>query len=102
MHGISVLRRWVKAVSKKSKEKKKRNAQVICRNGAQFWTTQAQFWQWVREGIVVKLSDGPLTGAFKEADAEKLVVLSNTVLSLAHPIHLSEALAARRLGVGRR
>ncbi len=80
----------------------KKNAQVICRSGAQFWTTQAQFWQWVREGVIVKLSDGPLTGAFREPDAEKMVVLSNTVLNLGHPIHLSEALAARRRGMGKR
>lgn len=89
-------------MGKKSTEKVKRNARVICRNGSQFWTTQAQFWQWVREGVVVKRGDGPLTGAFREADAEKMVILSNTILNLAHPIHLSEALAARRLGVGRR
>jgi hypothetical protein len=39
---------------KKEKKKKKRTALVVCRDRKQFWTTQAQFWQWVREGVVVK------------------------------------------------
>ncbi|MGH9941060.1 MAG: hypothetical protein ACRD9R_01730 [Pyrinomonadaceae bacterium] len=81
------------------KAKKKRTARVVCRDQQQFWTTQTQFWQWVREGVVVKMHDHPLTGAFTREHEEKLVVLSNTVLNLAHPNHLNEALRARRLGI---
>ncbi len=67
-----------------------------------FWTTQQQFWQWVRDGVVAKIGDAPLTGEFVRKDDEKLVVLSNTVLNLAHPNHLREALSARHAALGRR
>ncbi len=87
-----------KRKAEKKKQKKKRTALIVCRDRKQFWTTQAQFWQWVREGVVVKMNDGPLEGAFVREDEEKMVVLSNTVLNLAHPNHVREALAARRMG----
>lgn len=87
---------------KKEKKKKKKTALVICRNRQQFWTTQAQFWQWVRDGVIIKTDDRPLTGTFLREHEEKMVVLSNTVLNLAHPNHLRDALAARRLASGKR
>ena len=70
---------------------------MICRDRKQFWTTQAQFWQWVREGVVVKVQDRPLTGAFRREHEELMVLLSNTVLNLAAPNHLREALLSRRM-----
>jgi hypothetical protein len=85
---------------KKKKVKKKKSALVICRDRKEFWTTQAQFWQWVREGIVVKTHDRPLTGNFQREHEELLVLLSNTVLNLAHPNHMREALLSRRIGLG--
>ena len=84
------------AKRKAEKRKAKRTAQVVCRDGKQFWTTQAQFWQWVRDGVVEKTGDAPLAGLFRREHEELLVVMSNTVLDLAHPNHLREALAARR------
>ena len=85
----------------KKKKKKKKTARVICRDRKEFWTTQTQFWQWVREGVVTKTEDSPLTGAFVREDEELMVVFSNTVLNLAHPIHMGEALRARRLALQR-
>ena len=85
---------------KKKKAKKKKTALVICRDRKEFWTTQTQFWQWVREGIVFKTHDNPLTGAFKRDHEELLVLLSNTVLNLARPNHMREALLSRRVGLG--
>ncbi len=85
---------------KKKKAKKKKTALIICRDRKQFWTTQTQFWQWVREGIVVKTSDHPLTGSFSREHEELLVLLSNTVLNLANPNHMREALLSRRVGLG--
>jgi hypothetical protein len=87
--------------SKKKKKKKKRTALVVCRDRKQFWTTQTQFWQWAREGVIVKTANQPLTGAFSREHEELMVTLSNTVLNLAHPNHLREALASRRLGMTR-
>lgn len=87
---------------KKQKTKRKRTALVICRDRKQFWTTQAQFWQWVREGVVEKTQDSPLTGMFHREHEELLVVLSNTVLDLAHPNHVREALTSRRMGLGKK
>ena len=87
---------------KKKKVKKKKTALVICRDRKEFWTTQTQFWQWVREGIVVKTHDRPLTGMFHREHEELMVIFSNTVLNLAHPNHMREALLSRRVGLGGR
>ncbi|MEA2175632.1 MAG: hypothetical protein QOD00_3224 [Blastocatellia bacterium] len=86
-------------MSAKKGKKKKKTALVVCRDGRQFWTTQAQFWQWMRDGVIVKTHDGPLTGAFNREHEELMVLLSNTVLNLAHPNHMREALASRRIGM---
>ena len=93
-----------KAVSSKDKKKKKKKktALVICKDRKEFWTTQTQFWQWVREGVVTKTDDNPLTGTFKREHEELLVILSNTVLNLAHPNHMREALLSRRVGLARK
>ena len=87
-----------KKIARKKKRKKK-TALVVCRDRKQFWTTQTQFWQWVREGVVIKTGDQPLTGLFKREHEELLVLLSNTVLNLAHPNHMREALLSRRIGI---
>ena len=86
------------AIAKKKKRKKK-TALVVCRDRKQFWTTQTQFWQWVREGIVMKTGDQPLTGLFRREHEELMVLLSNTILNLAHPNHMREALLSRRIGI---
>ena len=86
----------------KKRKLKKKTALVICRDRKEFWTTQTQFWQWVREGIVVKTDDQPLTGEFQREHEELLVMLSNTVLNLAHPNHMREALLSRKSGLGGR
>ena len=85
--------------TKKKKIKKKKTALIICQDRKEFWTTQAQFWQWVRDGIVVKTGEQPLTGLFKREHEELMVLLSNTVLNLAHPNHMREALLSRRVGM---
>jgi hypothetical protein len=85
--------------SKKKKTKKKKTALIVCQDRKQFWTTQTQFWQWVRDGIVVKTGEQPLTGLFRREHEELMVLLSNTVLNLAHPNHMREALLSRRVGM---
>ena len=87
------------AKRKAEKRKAKRTAMVVCRDRKEFWTTQAQFWQWVREGVVVKTGDKPLAGEFVREAEELNVVLSNTVLNLSRPNHLREALLSRRIGL---
>jgi len=83
---------------KKAKRKqRKHTALILCRDSKQFWTTQAQFWQWSRDRVIVKTKDHPLTGIFVREDEELFIVLSNTVLNLANPNHLREALASRKL-----
>ncbi len=90
-----------KKQNKLKKKKKKKTALVVCVDRKEFWTTQTQFWQWVREGVVAKTGDLPLTGRFAREHEELMVVFSNTVLNLAHPNHLREALMSRRVGLGR-
>ena len=87
------------SAKRKAEKKRKRTAQVVCRDGKSFWTTQAQFWQWVRDGVVVKTGERPLAGSFVNEDEELNVVLGNTVLNLARPNHLREAMLARRMGL---
>jgi hypothetical protein len=70
---------------------------IVCHHAKPFWTTQAQFWQWARDRIIIKIQDQPLTGVFVNEDEELMVVLSNTVLNLANQNHLNEALSSRRL-----
>ena len=89
-----------KKKDQKKKKRKKKTALVVCRNQKEFWTTQTQFWQWVREGVVVKTGDGPLTGAFAREHEELMILLSNTVLNLAHPNHIREAMLSRRMAMG--
>jgi hypothetical protein len=89
-------------MKKDKKRKSKKTALVICRDNKQFWTTQSQFWQWVRERVVVKTADQPLTGSFLREHEESMVLLCNTVLNLARPNHLREALLSRRLGLPRK
>ena len=100
MPGAKVCFRGFEIVSnKKDKKKKKKTALVVCRDRKEFWTTQTQFWQWVREGVVVKTGDQPLTGSFSREHEELIVLVSNTVLNLAHPNHMREALLSRRIGI---
>ena len=84
------------SVKKEKKKQKKRTALVISHNGKQFWTTQTEFWQWVRDAVVVKTQDHPLTGIFRDESEELKVILSNTVLNLGAPNHLREAMLSRR------
>lgn len=84
------------SAKKEKRKKRKHTALIICRDEKQFWTTQAQFWQWARECVIIKTNDRPLTGVFVRKDEELLVLLSNTVLNLANPNHLREALLSRR------
>ena len=87
------------AKRKAEKRKKKRTALVVCRDRKTFWTTQAQFWQWVRDGVVVKTGDKPLAGSFIREAEELNVILGNTVLNLSRPNHLREAMLSRRIGL---
>ena len=87
------------SAKRKAEKRKKRTAMVTCRDRKTFWTTQAQFWQWVREGVVMKTGDKPLAGEFVREAEELNVVLSNTVLNLSRPNHLREALLSRRIGL---
>lgn len=81
---------------KKQIRRQKKNALVLCRDESEFWTTQKQFWQWVREGKIVKTSDGPLAGQFVHEHEEKYIVIANTVLNTSCPNHLREALLQRK------
>lgn len=85
-----------KETSKLQRKKKKKNALIMCHDGKEYWTTQAEFWQWVRESVVIKVSDAPLRGKFIRQNEEYNVVISNTVLNLKCPNHMREALASRR------
>src|SRR6185503_16145373 len=98
-HAMAEVYLRMNSIQTKKKKRKKKTALVICRDRKQFWTTQTQFWQWVREGVVTKTGEQPLTGLFRREHEELMVLLSNTVLNLAHPNHMREALLSRRVGM---
>lgn len=81
---------------RKRLKRKKKNALVICRDGKEFWTTQDQFWQWVREKVIVKVAHNPLRGKLARKNEEYAVLINNTVLNLACPNHLREVLYTRK------
>lgn len=67
---------------------------MVCANNNEFWTTQKQFWTWVREGIVTYKSDNPLTGKF-EGRREKLIIMVNHILlDDSNPDHKHEVIGS--------
>lgn len=86
---------------KKLRRKKKKTALVICRDRNHFWTTQQQFWQWLREGIIVKTQDKPLTGAFIRKHEESMVLINHTIFNLAHKNHIGEVLNSKKYAIKR-
>jgi len=71
---------------------KKKTARIVCVNDNEFWTTQKQFWQWVREGLVDVVSQNPLTGRFGGKRERLLVMVRHVVLDNASPEHKQEVL----------
>ena len=96
MNQIKVERKKQERKERKEIKRKKKNALIVCHTGKEYWTTQSQFWQWVRERKIIKESDYPLKGKFISEDEEKTVVICNTVLNLACPNHLREVIYSRR------
>lgn len=70
--------------------KAKKNARIVCTNDKEFWTTQKQFWRWVREGHVDMTSHGPLTGRFLGRRETLLVMIRHVLLDNACPNHKEE------------
>ena len=93
---VKIKKEQERQFRKLQRRKKKKNALILCHDGKEYWTTQAEFWQWVRESVVVKIKDFPLQGMFIRRNEEYSVVVSNTVLNLKCPNHLREALDSRR------
>lgn len=72
--------------------KAKKTAKIVCANQNEFWTTQKQFWTWVREGLVDITGQKPLTGRFGGKREKLLVMIRHVVLDNANPNHKQEVL----------
>jgi hypothetical protein len=72
--------------------KAKKTARIVCANEKEFWTTQKQFWKWVREGLVDVVGQQPLTGRFGGRREKLLVMIRHVVLDNACPEHKQEVL----------
>jgi hypothetical protein len=72
--------------------KAKKTARIVCANENEFWTTQRQFWQWVREGLVDVTGQHPLTGRFGGKREKLLVMIRHVVLDKGSPNHKREVL----------
>ena len=82
---------------KQKVKRKKRTARIVCQDRSEFWTTQAQFWQWIRDRVIIKIQDNPLTGVFRHEHEPLMVVISNTIFNMKNRNHINEALLSRRL-----
>ena len=80
----------------------KKTALIICNDGKEYWITQKQFWNMVRERVVEQTGDQPLQGKFRGRDDQLLITLNHTVLNHATPIHTGEVLQNSRLKKSRR
>jgi hypothetical protein len=96
MNQIKEERKKQQKLEKKEIKRKKKNALIVCHDGNEFWTTQSQFWQWVRDRVIYKESDFPLKGKFFRANEEKTVIIRNSLLNLAYPNHLREVVHSHR------
>ena len=74
------------------KKREKKNARIVCANDNEFWTTQKQFWKWVREGLVDVTGQRPLTGRFAGKRERLLVLIRGVILDNANPIHKQSVL----------
>lgn len=81
-------------VAENRQSKKKKNARIVCANEKEFWTTQKQFWVWVREGLVDVTGQKPLTGRFGGRREKLLVMVRHVILDNANPIHKEAVLNA--------
>jgi hypothetical protein len=80
----------------KEVKKRRKSARVVGR-GRDYWTTAAEFWQWQKQGLIVKTDDNPLTGEWVNRDARHLVLLNHVVSDRRCPTHLSVILESRKL-----
>lgn len=70
----------------------KKTARIVCANESEFWATQKQFWQWVREGLVDVTGHEPLTGRFAGRRERLLVMVRHVILDAGSPNHKQEVL----------
>ena len=76
------------------KKRGRKTARIVCSNDNEFWTTQKQFWQWVREGLVDVTGQSPLTGKFGGKREKLLVMVRHMILDNACPEHKQEVLGS--------
>ena len=74
--------------------KAKKTARIVCANDNEFWTTQRQFWTWVKEGLVDVTGQQPLTGRFGGKREKLLVTVRHVILDNASPNHKQEVLGS--------
>jgi hypothetical protein len=72
--------------------KPKKTARIVCANENEFWTTQKQFWTWVREGLVDVTGQNPLTGRFAGKREKLLVMIRHVILDNSNVNHKQEVL----------
>ena len=72
--------------------KAKKTARIVCANENEFWTTQKQFWTWVREGLVDVTGQNPLTGRFGGKREKLLVMIRHVILDNSNVNHKQEVL----------
>jgi hypothetical protein len=80
----------------KGVKKNKKSARVVGR-GRDYWTTVDEFWNWQKQGLIVKTGDNPLTGVWVDSAPHPRVLINHMILDRRCPSHLAEVLQSRNL-----
>ena len=75
---------------------RKKNARITTNNDLEYWITQKEFWNMVREGVVIQTGEFPLSGKFRGREDQLLIMIQHVVLNTATPMHTEEVLGSVR------
>ncbi len=75
---------------------RKKNARITTNNDLDYWITQKEFWNMVREGVVIQTGEFPLSGKFRGREDQLLIMIQHVVLNKATPMHTEEVLGSVR------
>lgn len=77
--------------------KSRRKSAKVVGGSRDYWTTAAEFWQWHKQGVIVKVGDRPLTGRWVNDEARHLVTINHVVMDRRCRRYISEVLDSKKL-----
>jgi hypothetical protein len=74
----------------------KKSARIWVNGAHCYWVTAKQFWNWVREDVLVLQREQPLEGHYRGRKEDFLVTLNGTILNVGCPEHKEAVLHSMR------